>query len=159
MEKGTPSQPGWRALMFRWANCSSPYRLRDYVTFLCPNKKVTKEIVIGEALTAKPIGHAFFSFHFSPASSRPTLCTPSGTGRQSCCSRYSFGADSYSNWFSILESIPTQPSTGAGWGSGGRVAQRRGCRVGISRKSRKTMRSTPPPSRLLWFVSCAENKK
>ena len=89
------------------------------VSLSCTGKKVTKENGIGEALTAKPIGAAFITPPFSPASSRPPLCTPSGAGRQTCCRRYLFGQMDISSSVSVLKSIPTQPSTGAGWGSGG----------------------------------------
>ena len=40
------------------------------VTFLSLNKKVTKEISIGEALTAKPVAAALVNIHLTPASSR-----------------------------------------------------------------------------------------
>ena len=57
-------------------------------TFLSLNKKVSKELSIGEALTTKPIESAVISFHFSPASSRPPLCTPPGAGRKTYCNRF-----------------------------------------------------------------------
>ena len=110
---------------------------------LLASRKVTKEDGIGEALTAKPIAAACIVHHNTPASSRPPLCTPPGAGRKT-----------FSNRFSTTIRLPT----GAGRGSGGRVAQSWGRRVGLLQQSRKTLRSTPPPSRFLWFVSCADTR-
>ena len=50
-----------------------------YVTFLSPNKKVTKEVGLGEALTVKPFVTASVSFLFYPVfkpSSPKTLSRP-----------------------------------------------------------------------------------
>ena len=57
--------------------------------FLVPNKKVTKEVGLGEALTVKPIGTSTVSFPFYPAfkpSSPKTLSRPpSLPGYESIC--------------------------------------------------------------------------
>ena len=91
------------------------------VTFLRPCKKVTKENGIGEALTAKPVEAAFIDSHFSPASSRPPLCTPSGACRKNGCSRISLitTVQEIYNRVSKTKSNQTGPPTGAGWGPGG----------------------------------------
>ena len=57
----------------------SAQTLRGSVTFLSPNKKVTKEVGLGEALTVKSIGTSSVSFHSYPAfkpSSPKTLSRP-----------------------------------------------------------------------------------
>ena len=56
---------------FDTAEQISVYRSVSYlmirVTFLCPHKKVTKEVSIGEALTAKSIGTSSINRRFCPA--------------------------------------------------------------------------------------------
>ena len=59
------------------------------VTFLSPNKKVTKEVGLGEALTVKPIGTSTVSFPsypaFKPSSPKTLSRPPSLPGYESIC--------------------------------------------------------------------------
>ena len=57
--------------------------------FLVPNKKVTKEVGLGEALTVKSIGTSSVSFHsypaFKPSSPKTLSRPPSLLGYESNC--------------------------------------------------------------------------
>ena len=119
------------------------------VTFLQPCKKVTKEDGIGEALTAKPIGSAVCTSPFSPASSRPPLCTPSGAGRKTGISRISLSSvtanESIRNY--VRNYLRIEKSLDGGRvGVWGRAAQSWGRSAGLHRQLRKTLRSAHPPA-------------
>ena len=130
--------------------------------FLVPARKGPKESGTGEALTAKPIRTTFINHHFSPASSRPPLCTPSGACRNSFCGRNSLSPTAAELTVLGSESSKTMiqagPSTGAGWGSGGGRLK-----VGISvldyprRKERLCGQRIPQPLSLVPFL-CGHKK-
>ena len=117
--------------------------------FLVPARKGPKESGTGEALTAKPIRTTFINHHFSPASSRPPLCTPSGASRN-----IYYGHNNLSQT-SAVRSVRNSVSTKTDphqcidrgrVGVWGRAAQSRGTIVSLSPQKRKTLRPAHPPA-------------
>ena len=62
-------------------------RLQDDSSFSCPGKKRTKRIRHRGGADREAYQDYIYQLPFSPASSRPPLCTPSGAGRECLCRR------------------------------------------------------------------------
>ena len=103
----------------------------------------------------------FLILHVSPASSRPPLCTPSGTCRKYGCGRKNLNINTQHRihcWKSSITPIRSSLSTGAGWGpGGGRLKVGEEMLVQGSSNERLCGQRIPQPLSLVHFL-CGHKK-
>ena len=117
----------------------------SYVLFLTGKKRTKRSRHRGGA-EAKSIGTTSLIRHFYPDSEPPSPMYPTRPGRRSFSCR-------------ISKTTTASLTTGAGngvWGEGGSKSR---YHVSHPKQYRQTLRSTPPPSRFLWLLSCSETRK